>query len=114
MRRRNVLVIGSALAGLGYSLVRHYNVPADAAESATRPVPLQVVEPVQEGVKAARARPDTTEAPRARTTRAPRTSAARPRPARPKKAKAYRARMRLFRGLCSTSAISSTSSTGGT
>ncbi len=90
MRRRNVLVIGSALAGLGYSLVRHYNVPTEAAESATQPVPLQVVEPAPEEkpAKAPRARPDTSEAPRARSARAPRTSAARPRPARPKKAKA--------------------------
>jgi hypothetical protein len=89
MRRRNALVIGTALAGLGYSLVRHYNVPADAPEPGTQPVPLQVVEPVREEkpVKAPRDRPDTTEAPRARTTRAPRTSATRARPARPKKAK---------------------------
>jgi hypothetical protein len=86
MRRRNALVIGTALAGLGYSLVRHYNVPADAPESGAQPVPLQVVEPVKE--KTPRARPETTESPRARTTRTPRTSAARPRPARPKKAKA--------------------------
>jgi hypothetical protein len=78
MRTRNALVIGGALAGLGYSLVRHYNAPAYTPESS---IPPQVEEPVRETPPT---RPETTEIPRARTARAPRTTAPR---ARPKKAK---------------------------
>ena len=79
MRTRNALVIGGALAGLGYSLVRHYNAPANVD------IPLQVAEPVADAMETPPARPETTEIPRARTARAPRTTAPR---ARPKKAKA--------------------------
>ena len=82
MRTRNALVIGGALAGLGYSLVRHYNAPANVPESG---ISLQVAEPVADAIETPPARPETTETPRARTARAPRTTAPR---ARPKKAKA--------------------------
>ena len=85
MRTRNALVIGGALAGLGYSLVRHYNAPAYAPESRTQVDPPQVAEPVRDTVEAPPTRPETTEIPRARTARTPRTTAPR---ARPKKAKA--------------------------
>ena len=83
MRTRNALVIGGALAGLGYSLVRHYNAPANVISP-------QVAEPVADAellfVHPVRGPVDeTTETPRARTARAPRTTAPR---ARPKKAKA--------------------------
>jgi hypothetical protein len=82
MRRRNALVVGGALAGLGYSLGRRWSysaVPAYTPEFRTRLVPPAVAEPVPAE------KPDI---PPARTARAPRTSAARARPARPKKAKA--------------------------
>jgi hypothetical protein len=90
MRRRNALVIGGALAGLGYSLGRHYQVPAYAPEFRTRVVPPPAAEPVRDekpAETATRARPDSTDIPPARTARAPRTSAARARPAQPKKVK---------------------------
>ena len=84
MRTRNALVIGGALAGLGYSLVRHYNAPAFAYAPESRISP-QAPEPIRDTVETPPTRPETTEVPRARTARAPRTTAPRP---RPKKAKA--------------------------
>jgi hypothetical protein len=90
MRRRNALIIGGALAGLGYSLGKRSGVPAYIPEFRTRLVPPQAAEPVRDEKPVEttpRARPDTTELPRARPARAPRTGAARARPVRPKKAK---------------------------